>query len=98
MARRGGGPIYDKFKNMIEELENFLYDYLMYFIDYLYTNFDSQYPEKTDDFNRYKIIYGESISHGTEVNSLKAILYINEIYHILNALMEKKHRELFNAV
>lgn len=57
-----------------------------------------KYPEKTDDFNRHKIMHDESISHGTEVNSLKTILYINEIYHILNALIEKKQNELIGAI
>lgn len=97
-TRRGWGPVYDKFKNMVKELEEFLYGYLMNFIDYLYMNFDPEYPEQTNDFNRHKIMHGESINHGTEVNSLKTILYINEIYHIINALIVKKHDELVSVI
>lgn len=83
---------------MVDELEEFLYKYIINFIDYLYLNFDPQYPEKTDDFNRHKIMHGESISHGTEENSLKTILYINEIYHIIKVLMERSQSELFGII
>jgi hypothetical protein len=98
LACKPWGPIYNRFKSMVEELEEFLYNYIISFIDYLYLNFDPQYPEKTDDFNRHKIMHGESINHGTEINSLKTMLYINEIYHILNALIEKRQIELIGAV
>ncbi|GAA3653098.1 hypothetical protein [Asaccharospora irregularis] len=98
LACRQWGPIYKEFKNMIEELEEFLHKYITNFIDYLYLNFDPKYPEKTDDFNRHKIAHGESINHGTEANSLKTILYINEIYHILNALTEKEQSELIGTI
>lgn len=94
LACKSWRPIYKKFKNMVEELEEFLYKYIINFIDYLYLNFDPEYPEKTDDFNRHKIMHGESISHGTEENSLKTILYINEIYHIIKVLMERSKSEL----
>lgn len=98
LASKPWGPVYNRFKDMIEELEEFLYKYIINFIDYLYLNFDPKYPEKTDDFNRHKIAHGESINHGTEVNSLKTILYINEIYHILNALIEKRQSELIDVI
>lgn len=98
LASKPWGPVYNRFKDMVEELEEFLYKYIINFIDYLYLNFDPKYPEKTDDFNRHKIAHGESVNHGTEANSLKTILYINEIYHILNALIEKRQNELIGAI
>ncbi len=98
LASKPWGPVYNRFKDMVEELEEFLYKYIINFIDYLYLNFDPKYPERTDDFNRHKIAHGESVNHGTEANSLKTILYINEIYHILNALIEKRQNELIGAI
>lgn len=88
---------YKRFKDMAANIEAFVFNYVFYFIDSLYRYFNPNYPEKTDDFNRHKIAHGQAFKHGTQVNALKTILYLNEIFYIMGVLKTKYKSDFIHA-
>jgi hypothetical protein len=64
--------------------------YVIQYIDKLFCNFDPENPNKVDDFSRHKLLHGFSLHYHSEVNSLKIILYLDEIYNIIEKLSMKK--------
>lgn len=76
-------PVYNKFKNKIVELNDFIATYVITCIDKLYCSFNPQNPDECSDFNRNKIFHGLANKYGSQANSLKVILFLDEIFEII---------------
>lgn len=80
------GPLYNSFKEKVEELDAFLINHVFYCMDSFYISFDPNKPDETDDFNRHKILHGLAQGYDLPIYSLKLILYLDEIFYIISSL------------
>ncbi|MCD3321133.1 hypothetical protein G8V07_12520 [Clostridium botulinum D/C] len=76
-------PVYNEFKNKITELNDFIATYVITCIDKLYCSFNPKNPNECSDFNRNKIFHGLANKYGSQANSLKVILFLDEIFEII---------------
>ena len=83
-------PTYKIFKGKVEELSNFISSYVIVCIDELYCRFSPTNPSEVSDFSRHKISHGLSTEYGSEANSLKVILFLDEIFEIISSIKEMK--------
>ncbi|MBZ9621400.1 hypothetical protein G9F71_000650 [Clostridium sp. FP2] len=83
-------PIYKIFKGKVEELNNFISSYVIVSIDKIYCRFRATKPSEVSDFSRHKISHGLAIEYGSEANSLKVILFLDEIFEIISSIQEMK--------
>lgn len=82
--------IYKEFKDNIKKFGDIMAGYVVQYIDILFCNFDPRNPDKVDDFSRHKLSHGFSSNYHSEVNSLRLILYLDEIYNIIEKLSMEK--------
>ena len=78
----------NQFISRYKQIENFVINYSIKCINSLYTKFDWNNPGKTPDLNRHKLSHGYPIDCDNRVHSLRAILYLNEIFEMISALLE----------
>ncbi|MCB2290826.1 hypothetical protein LGK97_13855 [Clostridium sp. CS001] len=83
-------PTYKIFKSKVNELSNFIVNYVVICIDKLYCRFNPTKPNEVSDFSRHKISHGLAIEYGSEANSLKVILFLDEIFEIISSIQEMK--------
>lgn len=81
-------PIYRSFKDKMEELNNFIATYVIVCIDKLYCKFNPVNPNKVSDFSRHKISHGLATKYGSQANSLRVILFLDEIFEIISSIQE----------
>jgi len=82
----GFGRLYENFKEKVQDLDYFIIDYVFLWIDLFYNDFHPEKPEKVQDFNRHKILHGLALNYDNEINSLKLILYLDELFHMISSL------------
>ncbi|NMB97456.1 MAG: hypothetical protein GYA02_12745 [Clostridiaceae bacterium] len=75
-------PLYNGFKKKAKELDEFILKYTFNCIDLFYIRYNPQNPDEVDDFSRHKMFHGQAINYDSEVNSLKLILYLDELFQI----------------
>lgn len=90
ISEKSFNSIYKEFKDNIKKLGDIIAGYVVQYIDVLFCNFDPRNPDKVDDFSRHKLSHGFSSKYHSEVNSLRLILYLDEIYNIIEKLSIKK--------
>lgn len=90
ISKRSFAPIYKEFKDNVKGFEDIMAVYVIQYIDKLFCNFDPENPNEVDDFSRHKLLHGFSSHYHSEVNSLKIILYLDEIYNIIEKLSMEK--------
>ncbi|CDI48691.1 hypothetical protein OR62_03075 [Clostridium tetani] len=90
--------IYNKFKNKVDELNNFIATYVIVCIDKLYCKFNPVNPSQVSDFSRHKISHGLATKYGSQANSLRAILFLDEIFEIISSIQSLDLKEKFNAL
>ncbi|UZW12885.1 hypothetical protein OSC52_13605 [Clostridium pasteurianum] len=81
-------PIYKRFKSKVDELSNFIATYVIVCIDKLYCRFNPTKPNEVSDFSRHKISHGLATGYGSEANSLKVVLFLDEIFEIISSIQE----------
>lgn len=74
--------LYDNFKEKANELDRFIVSYAFNCIDSFYIRFNPENPDGACDFSRNKIFHGQAINYDTEINSLKLMLYLDELFYI----------------
>jgi hypothetical protein len=79
-------PLYDNFKEKAKELDNFIVNYVFTCIDSFYIRFNPEEPDEVQDFSRHKIFHGQALNYDNEINSLKLILYLDELFYMISSL------------
>lgn len=77
-----------QFFKKYEQIESFIANYSIACINSLYTTFDWNNPGKTSDLNRHKLAHGYNIDCDNKVDSLRVILYLNEIFEMISGIIE----------
>lgn len=90
ISERSFVPVYKEFKENIKIFGDIMAVYVIQYIDNLFCRFDPRNPDEVDDFSRHKLSHGFSSHYHSEVNSLKIILYLDEIHSIIEKLSMKK--------
>ncbi|WP_312700876.1 hypothetical protein [Sedimentibacter sp.] len=80
------GILYNNFKERAKELDEFIVTYAFNCMDSFYVRFNPEKPEGVHDFSRHKIFHGQSDNYDTEINSLKLIMYIDELFYMVSSL------------
>lgn len=79
--------LYNNFKEKAKELDNFIVNYAFNCIDSFYVRFNPEEPDEVQDFSRHKIFHGQALNYDNEINSLKLILYLDELFYMISSLM-----------
>lgn len=82
-------PVMKQFKDKMIQVDEYITAYAMALIDGFFGDFKPNCPDDTPDFNRNKISHGLAFNYDTRAASLKLILFLNEIFEIINALSTK---------
>lgn len=80
------GILYDNFKEKANELDGFIVNYAFNCMDSFYVRFNPEKPDGVHDFSRHKIFHGQAINYDTEINSLKLMLYLDELFYMALSL------------
>ncbi|RBP35719.1 hypothetical protein [Garciella nitratireducens] len=80
------GFLYNDFKEKAKELDGFIVSYAFNCMDSFYVRFNPEKPGRVHDFSRHKIFHGQAINYDTEINSLKLMLYLDELFYIALSL------------
>lgn len=59
-------------------------------IDSFYIRFNPAEPDEVQDFSRHKIFHGQALNYDNEINSLKLILYLDELFYMMSSLKTLK--------
>lgn len=51
-----------------------------------YVRFNPEEPDEVQDFSRHKIFHGQALNYDNEINSLKLILYLDELFYMISSL------------
>ncbi|TZE82100.1 hypothetical protein [Calorimonas adulescens] len=78
--------LYDNFKEKTKELDSFIVNYVFTCIDSFYIRFNPEKPDEVHDFSRHKIFHGQALNYDNETNSLKLILYLDELFYMISSL------------
>jgi hypothetical protein len=78
--------LYNNFKEKAKELDNFIVNYAFNCIDSFYVRFNPEEPDEVQDFSRHKIFHGQALNYDNEINSLKLILYLDELFYMISCL------------
>ena len=78
--------LYNNFKEKAKELDNFIVNYAFNCIDSFYVRFNPEEPDEVQDFSRHKIFHGQALNYDNEINSLKLILYLDELFYMISSL------------
>ena len=78
--------LYNNFKEKAKELDNFIVNYAFNCIDLFYVRFNPEEPDEVQDFSRHKIFHGQALNYDNEINSLKLILYLDELFYMISSL------------
>ncbi|MEN2775223.1 hypothetical protein ABCY62_09275 [Acetivibrio clariflavus] len=79
--------LYNNFKEKAKELDNFIVNYAFNCIDSFYVRFNPEEPDEVQDFSRHKIFHGQALNYDNEINSLKLILYLDELFYMISSLI-----------
>ncbi|GFN35657.1 hypothetical protein [Tepidimicrobium xylanilyticum] len=79
-------PLYDNFKEKAKELDSIIVNYAFTCIDSFYIRFNPAEPDEVQDFSRHKIFHGQALNYDNEINSLKLILYLDELFYVISSL------------
>lgn len=79
-------PLYDNFKEKAKELDSIIVNYAFTCIDSFYIRFNPAEPDEVQDFSRHKIFHGQALNYDNEINSLKLILYLDELFYMISSL------------
>lgn len=82
-------PVMKQFKDKMIQVDEYITAYAMALIDGFFGDFKPNSPDDTPDFNRNKISHGLAFNYDSRAASLKLILFLNEIFEIINALSTK---------
>ena len=80
------GILYDNFKEKAKELDGFIVSYAFNCMDSFYVRFNPEKPDGVHDFSRHKIFHGQAVNYDTEINSLKLMLYLDELFYMALSL------------
>lgn len=80
------GALYDNFKEKAKELDGFIVSYAFNCMDSFYVRFNPEKPDGVHDFSRHKIFHGQAVNYDTEINSLKLMLYLDELFYMALSL------------
>lgn len=83
-------PLYDNFKEKAKELDSIIVNYAFTCIDSFYIRFNPAEPDEVQDFSRHKIFHGQALNYDNEINSLKLILYLDELFYVMSSLKSLK--------
>ena len=78
--------LYNNFKEKAKELDNFIVNYAFNCIDSFYVRFNPEEPDEVQDFSRHKIFHGQALNYDNEINSLRLILYLDELFYMISSL------------
>ncbi len=81
------GNLKSDLKSKVELLENYFLNYAIKQIDYFFADSDNR--KSYNDIERNNILHGRELNYGTEVNSIKLILFLDEIYRLIQLLKLK---------
>lgn len=79
-------PLYDNFKEKAKKLDSIIVNYAFTCIDSFYIRFNPAEPDEVQDFSRHKIFHGQALNYDNEINSLKLILYLDELFYMILSL------------
>jgi len=80
------GILYDNFKEKAKELDGFIVSYAFNCMDSFYVRFNPKKPDGVHDFSRHKIFHGQALNYDNEINSLKLVLYLDELFYMISYL------------
>ncbi|MBZ4664622.1 MAG: hypothetical protein JG776_2346 [Caloramator sp.] len=78
--------LYNNFKEKAKELDGFIVNYAFNCMDSFYVRFNPEKPDGVHDFSRHKIFHGQAVNYDSEVNSLKLMLYLDELFYMALSL------------
>lgn len=80
--------LYINFKEKAKEVDGFIVNYTFNCMDSFYVRFNPEKPDGVHDFSRHKIFHGQAINYDSEINSLKLMLYLDELFYTASSLKD----------